>query len=115
MTVIMAIQMEQRRAIKVLAGFREKTEKFILRPGLVEMGSRTEEVHTEIGKKLSSAANLVILIRNSVTPFIAKVLKDNGFDEKNIIWFDTGPQAHEELKNILKPKRCDLIPERLAG
>jgi len=40
---------------QILAGFREK-RKFIITPGLVEMGSRTEEVHTENGKKLSSAA-----------------------------------------------------------
>ncbi len=52
------------------------------------MGERTEKVHREIGKRLA-VANIekIVLIKNSVTPFIEKGFKEeNGRGE--IIWFD---------------------------
>ncbi len=64
------------------------SRRFYITPGLVEMGERTEEVHREIGKRLA-VANIekIVLIKNSVTPFIEKGFKEeNGRGE--IIWFD---------------------------
>ncbi|QQG44133.1 MAG: UDP-N-acetylmuramoyl-tripeptide--D-alanyl-D-alanine ligase [Candidatus Roizmanbacteria bacterium] len=95
-------------AIKLLAKFKDK-RKIYLTPGLVETGERKEEIHYNIGKRLSVVADIVILIKNSVTPFIAKGLKDNKFPEKNIILFETVKEAHDSLSGILKSKDVILF------
>lgn len=58
-------------AIKVLSRF-EGRRKIYITPGLVEMGKASADVHRTIGKQLASVADAVILIKNSVTPFIAE-------------------------------------------
>ncbi len=62
--------------------------RFYITPGLVEMGSRTEAVHREIGKNLAKAEiEKVVLIKNSVTPFIEKGLQETGY-KGEVIWFE---------------------------
>ncbi|MCL5009271.1 MAG: UDP-N-acetylmuramoyl-tripeptide--D-alanyl-D-alanine ligase [Patescibacteria group bacterium] len=89
-------------AVKVLSRFQNR-RKIYITPGLVETGKAAGEVHKKIGQDLASVADLVILIKNSVTPFIAEGLKAAGYTPEKIVWFDTAPAAHENLKNILKP------------
>jgi len=89
-------------AIKVLSRFQNR-RKIYITPGLVETGKAAEEVHKKIGGELASVADLVILIKNSVTPFIAEGLKAAGCTPEKIVWFNTAAAAHENLKNILKP------------
>ncbi|NMC35680.1 UDP-N-acetylmuramoyl-tripeptide--D-alanyl-D-alanine ligase [Candidatus Beckwithbacteria bacterium] len=88
-------------AIKLLAKFA-KRRKIYITPGLVETGEQAESVHFDIGAKLATTADLVILVKNSVTPFIAKGLEQHGFKKNQIIWFDSASQAHEGLGGILK-------------
>ena len=89
-------------AVKTLARFSDR-RKIYITPGLVETGSRAAEVHRQIGRELASGTDLVILIKNSVTPFIAEGLKAAGYQEGKIMWFATAQAAHADLKNILKP------------
>lgn len=88
-------------AIKILAKFTS-WHKIYLSPGLVEMGDKTAQIHYTIGIKLGKVADIVILIRNSVTPYIEKGLLKSGFPEKNIRWYETAQAAHEDLKNVVK-------------
>jgi UDP-N-acetylmuramyl pentapeptide synthase len=60
-----------REAIKVLSRFVNR-RKVVITPGLVEMGKSAAEVHRAIGKELAGVADVVILIKNSVTGFIAE-------------------------------------------
>lgn len=60
-----------KEAIKVLARFTNHRKIFIT-PGLVETGSASEEIHRKIGRELVGVADIVILIKNSVTGFIAE-------------------------------------------
>ncbi len=95
-----------KEAIDVLAKFTLR-RKIFLTPGLVEMGVKSQEIHYNIGKQLANVANLVILIRNSVTENIEKGLLDAGFSKDNIRWFDEVQEAHDSLKGILQ--RNDVI------
>jgi UDP-N-acetylmuramoyl-tripeptide--D-alanyl-D-alanine ligase len=62
--------------------------RFYVTPGLVEMGSRTKEVHERIGRELAEARiEKVILIRDSVTPHVAAGLAANNY-KGEVIWFD---------------------------
>jgi UDP-N-acetylmuramoyl-tripeptide--D-alanyl-D-alanine ligase len=58
-----------KEAIKVLGRFTGRRKLFIT-PGLVETGNAKEEIHRQIGRQLASVADVVILIKNSVTKYI---------------------------------------------
>ncbi|HUD10832.1 MAG TPA: UDP-N-acetylmuramoyl-tripeptide--D-alanyl-D-alanine ligase [Candidatus Saccharimonadia bacterium] len=74
--------------------------RFYVTPGLVEMGSRTAQVHIEIGRELAAAGiEEVVLMRNSATPYIARGLEDAGF-KGHITWFDDGPAAYAALPQL---------------
>lgn len=90
-----------KEAIKTLTRFKGRRTVYIT-PGLVEMGARAELVHREIGKELAKPVDRVILIKNSVTPFIADELRKNGFPNEHIIWFETAQEAYKKLPEILK-------------
>ena len=94
-------------AVNVLSRF-EGRRKIYITPGLVETGQKTEEVHREIGIHLAKTVNVVILIRNSVTPFIFEGINESTKNQitrtkPEIIWFNTAQEAHQSLPKILKP------------
>lgn len=61
----------------------EAKRKIYVTPGLVDQGEETERVHLEIGRLIAAAQpNLVVLMKNSVTDFIKKGLKDGRFKGK---------------------------------
>lgn len=95
-------------AIKVLSKFEGRRKLFIT-PGIVETGDDTAKIHEKIGQNLAKVADLVILVKNSATPFIAKGLKDGGFNEEKVIWFETAQKAHDSLGSILKPNDVILF------
>lgn len=74
--------------------------RWYVTPGLVEMGSKQKIVHKEIGKKLAQAGiERVVLIKNSVTPYIEEGLKEAGY-RGEVIWFDDGPTAYSALPHM---------------
>jgi UDP-N-acetylmuramoyl-tripeptide--D-alanyl-D-alanine ligase len=82
--------------IDFLASLKDH-RRFYITPGLVEMGSKTEQIHFEIGKKLAhSKIEKVILIKNSVTTFIEDGLKAGRY-AGDIIWFDDAQSAFSSL------------------
>ncbi len=98
-------------AIKVLTHFKDR-RKIYITPGLVEIGSAARQVHLEIGRQLASAADVVILIKNSVTEYIESGIMNykSGTDRKpEVFWYKTAPEAHAALKDILKPNDVILF------
>ncbi len=76
-----------------LTGYR----RFYLTPGLVEIGEKTKEIHEEIGQKLAnSGVEKVILIKNSVTGYIAEGLERADF-KGDLLWFDDALSAFGAL------------------
>jgi UDP-N-acetylmuramoyl-tripeptide--D-alanyl-D-alanine ligase len=85
--------------IEFLASLKGSRRLYVT-PGLVEMGSRTKIIHQEIGIQLARAGiEKVILIRNSVTPFIAEGL-ENGNYQGELIWFDNSLEAFGALPHL---------------
>jgi UDP-N-acetylmuramoyl-tripeptide--D-alanyl-D-alanine ligase len=77
-----------------------KGRRFYVTPGLVEMGTRTEAVHRDIGRQLAAAAiEKVVLIKNSVTPHIEQGLKDNQY-RGEVLWFDDALTAFAALPHM---------------
>ena len=74
--------------------------RFYVTPGLVEMGNQTESVHKIIGGKLAEAGiEKVVLVKNSVTPFIEQGLEESHYGGE-ILWFDDALTAFQALPNI---------------
>lgn len=89
-------------AIRTLAKF-ENRRKIYVTPGLVEMGEKSIEVHRSIGRNLAQSADIVLLIKNSVTSDIAKGLEEKNFPKANILWFPTAVSAFEGIKKLSGP------------
>lgn len=86
-------------AIDFLKGLSGK-RRYYVTPGLVEMGSRKAEIHREMGKHLAEAGiERVVLIRNSVTPYIEEGLQAAGYTGE-ILWYDFGPTAFNALPKM---------------
>ena len=82
--------------LKLLHNYR----RFYVTPGLVEMGSKTQKIHHTIGVQLAKAKiEKIILIKSSVTPFIAEGLKDTNY-KGEIIWFDDALTAFNALQYL---------------
>lgn len=95
-------------AIYVLSTYQGRRKVYVT-PGLVETGEKAAEIHLKIGNELSSVADLVVLIRNSVTPSIAEGLIKNGFDQNNIRWYESTEAAHAAMGEIIKPNDVVLF------
>lgn len=82
--------------IELLAKFKDRRKVYVT-PGLVETGDRKQEIHFEIGKRLSEVAELVILTRNSSTLFIYQSLIDSGFSKEKIIFYENSKDTYDRL------------------
>ncbi len=77
-----------------------KGRRFYVTPGLVEMGARTEAVHRDIGRQHAAAGiEKVVLIKNTVTPYIEQGLKDNKH-RGEVLWFDDALAAFAALPHM---------------
>lgn len=61
------------------------TRRIYVTPGLVEQGEKTEQVHYKIGEQIANSADIVVLMRNSVTDFIIVGLDSAQFGGELII------------------------------
>lgn len=91
-----------KEALRVFSRFDNKRKVYIT-PGLVETGEKTKEIHYNIGKNLSRVADLVVLIKNTVTPDIAEGLTKNGFPAESIKWFDSTRELYMALPSFVRP------------
>lgn len=87
--------------INLLSQFKNNRKVYVT-PGLVETGHLAEELHKDIGRELAKVADLVILTKNSVTPYIADGLKHSGFNKDKIIWYNTSKETYSKLRENLQ-------------
>jgi UDP-N-acetylmuramoyl-tripeptide--D-alanyl-D-alanine ligase len=89
-------------AVIAFLGSLTDHRRIYVTPGLVEMGPRAEIVHEKIGHELAeSDIDVVILIQNSVTPYIARGLEKSHF-KGQVLWYETGPDALAALTSLTK-------------
>jgi len=64
---------------ELLASLKAKRKLYVT-PGLVDQGKETKAVHIEMGRLIAAAKpDLVVLMKNSVTPFIEEGLEAGGY------------------------------------
>lgn len=95
-------------AISVLARYTDRRKVYIT-PGLVEMGGRSAAVHRQIGKELASVADIVVLVKNSVTPHIKEGLLKAKFNKKNILEYASSEDVYSHMNDFAKPNDVILF------
>ncbi|MBO7186835.1 MAG: UDP-N-acetylmuramoyl-tripeptide--D-alanyl-D-alanine ligase [Clostridia bacterium] len=89
-----------RSALEVLKNF--SGTKFVVTPGIVELGFLESQKNYEFGLEISKVANIVILVGRARALRIREGLLSSGFDSKNIIMVSTLEDAKQELSKIVK-------------
>ncbi len=54
-------------------------------PGLVGLGDKTKQIHQVVGSQIAESADVVVLMKNSVTDYILEGLKTGNFKGKTIL------------------------------
>lgn len=96
-----------RVAIEFLSGLKGHRRMYVT-PGLVEVGSATAIVHTQIGLMLADNVDVVVLVKNSATPFIAKGLEAGNY-KGEVLWYEDGLSCLNALSQITKPGDVVLL------
>jgi len=68
----------------LLKGLKAKRRIYIT-PGLVEQGDKSQEIHENIGKQIAQVADIVVLMKNSVTDYICNGLKESKYKGRLLI------------------------------
>ena len=87
-------------ALEVLNGFQNK--KYVVTPGIVELGFQENEINFNIGTQLSKVADGVILVGRARALRIREGLLSCGYPTEKIKMVSNLEGAKEELKSILK-------------
>lgn len=93
-------------ALKVLDLFKTGN-KFVVTPGLVELGSKEKEENINFGKNLAKHANYVIVVNKTNKEAIKEGLLLEGFNEENIFFAQTLIEARIMLKE--KTQKGDVV------
>ncbi len=89
-----------RSALDVLKDFKGK--KYVVTPGIVELGFLESQKNYEFGVEISKVADTVILIGRARALRIREGLLASGVDKNNIIMVSTLDEARSELVKELK-------------
>lgn len=93
-------------ALNVLDLFKTG-DKFVITPGLVELGSKEKEENINFGKNLAKHANYVIVVNKTNKEAIKEGLLLEGFNEENIFFAQTLIEARIMLKE--KTQKGDVV------
>ncbi len=80
--------------------------KIIITAGLVEQGSKKSENNKWFGEKLKEVGNLILIIKNSNTPFLVKGI---GISKNKIIEYNNAKELNLDLPRIFKSGDAVLI------
>ena len=78
-------------------------DKIIVTPGIVEMGTKENEVNTQFGEDIAKVCNKVIIVNKVNQEAIKQGLLQAGFLEENISEAENLKQASTLLPNLTKP------------
>ena len=98
-------------ALEVLASFSGR--KFVVTPGLIELGTENFNANFEFGKNMAKVADEVIIVGVENRDAIFDGLIFGGFDEKNITNVGSLPQATTILEMHAKPHDVVLFENDL--
>jgi UDP-N-acetylmuramoyl-tripeptide--D-alanyl-D-alanine ligase len=89
--------------------------KFLVTPGLVELGSREDEENKKLGQQAAAVCDYVFLVGDPyrVGPILSG-LRQQCFDDSKVFRVDSLHQAREKLRDMVKPGDVILFENDLS-
>ena len=87
---------------------RYKNRRVAILGDMFEMGDYSEFAHRQVGKFALNNTDILIAIGND-SEYMVKELKENGFNEDNLYYFETKEEAIKKLDNIIKDGDIILV------
>ena len=85
--------------------------KIVVTPGMVELGSKEEELNKEFGKQISEVADFVILVGSKKTKPIYDGLIEKGYDNKKIKIINDVRESYSFINGLNKNKEIYALYE----
>ncbi len=87
-----------RATIQLIKDTHFDGKKIYITPGLMELGSFADAIHTEMAQLIHNTFDLILLIENTNTELIYHKLIERGENQDKIIMFANRDEAHTQLK-----------------
>jgi len=97
--------------IQALAVFKElktKGRKIVVLGDMLELGKHSVDEHRKLAELVKDSVSKVICVGIRMR-ILSEELLNLGFDEGNILSFDTSTEAGKELQNIIEEKDIVLV------
>jgi UDP-N-acetylmuramoyl-tripeptide--D-alanyl-D-alanine ligase len=88
-------------------------KRFIITPGMIDLGSQQKMYNSEFGKTMKDCADVVILVGKNQTRPIYEGLKESGFDMENVFVFTTVKEAFAYVHKHASSKDTILLENDL--
>lgn len=95
-------------AISVFGDIKAKGKKFAVIGDMMELGKYSAESHRQVAEMLKGKADMVVCVGIRARK-ICEELLNLGFNESNILSFDTSEEAGKHLQNLLSPGDLVLV------
>lgn len=89
-----------RMAVDVLSHFTEG-KRIIITPGMIELGSKQEELNKELGKYIGSRVDIAIIVGQYNRDALVGGIRETDLNEKNLHIVDSFKEAQSLLSRIL--------------
>lgn len=101
-----------KNALEVLRAMKGG-RKFIITPGMVELGEQQDELNREFGRAIAESCDYVVLVGKNQTKPIQQGLSEAGYDMDHLHIADTFLTGYEHLENMMQPEDVLLIENDL--
>lgn len=89
-------------ALEVLKDFMGG-KRIVVTPGMIELGTRQEELNEDLGRQIGSCADVAIIVGQYNRVAIVAGIEKTDFNQKNIFTVDSFIEAQKVLGDILAP------------
>jgi len=90
-------------------------KKIIIMPCLIELGSSSQEVHREIGKKIAETCDLAIITTKDKFKEIKEGAIEKGMKEEKILFLENSQEIYERIKTFDEADDVVLLENRVPG
>ena len=99
-------------ALEVLKSFTYK-KKILITPGIVDLGTKQNEINKELGIKATEAADFIILVGANQAIPILNGIRETGYPEKNVYIAQNLQDALNKMNQIITKDSVVLLENDL--
>ena len=86
-------------------------QKYIITPGMIEMGNEEEKLNYEFGRQIASVCDKAFLVGPKRTKPIYNGLKDENYDESSIIVVSSFKEGYQKAMEMAGNKKTNILIE----